>query len=891
MKRLCILLLFFSYKFSLHAQVIEWQNTIGGSDDDRLYSIQQTVDGGYILCGQSKSNISGDKTENSIGAYDYWIVKTDSSGVIQWQNTIGGNFTEIPTSIEQTADGGFILGGYSNSMISGDKTENCIGLLDYWIIKTDALGNIQWQNTIGGNEDDYLNSIKQTTDGGYILAGYSMSNISGDKTENCIGIWDYWIIKTDTAGIIQWQNTIGGNLEDKLASIEQTSDGGYILVGYSNSNISGDKTENCYGGEDYWMVKTDSSGDIQWQNTIGGNDADILVSMQQTSDGGFILGGYSRSNISGDKIENCIGQFDYWIVKTDALGNIQWQNTIGGNQYDQLTSIEQTNDGGYILGGQSYSDISGDKSENSNGVWDYWIVKTDISGAVQWQNTFGGSDDDYRGAIQLTANGSFILGGYSWSNISGDKTENSNGQEDFWLIKVTDQYNLITGKLFIDTNNNGIQDAGELPVVNKQVIESNTSSFSFSSQIGNYYISVLGSGNFSVSPSLSNYYTSLPLAYSANFTGIQQTDSLNDFAFQPTGIFNDLCVTITPGRFRAGMNASYLITYENVGTTTLSPTVIFFPDDDVSFISASPNASTVTIDSMVWNFGPLAPFQVGSILVTVNVNATTPIGTSINSGAQIEPIAGDADTSCNYSSWEVFTVGSYDPNDILVNEDTLFTNQFPNPPFLEYIIRFQNTGNDTAFTVNILNPIDTNLLELSSIEYVASSHPVNLSWIPWERNMQFKFDNILLPDSNINEPASHGFVRYRIKPKSSVVLGDSITNFAAIYFDFNAPVITNTAITEVVLYTGLPMVAAHTNELRLFPNPTTGIVTIQSNLMSPGCSLLRVTDISGRTVRLIRPELSPQTLTLDVSDLLGGIYFVEWQSDDRVSRTKFIIEH
>jgi len=185
-------------------------------------------------------------------------------------------------------------------------------------------------------------------------------------------------VKTESFGNVQWQNTFGGTDADLLFSIQQAADGGYILGGFSRSNISGDKTENCLGGQfygDYWMVKTDEQGNIEWQNTIGGSDDDMLYSIQQTADVGYILSGHSRSNISGDKTENCNGNMDYWIVKTDTAGNIQWQNTIGGNDWDELRSIKQTVDGGYILGGYSYSNISGDKTENSNGNDDYWIVK------------------------------------------------------------------------------------------------------------------------------------------------------------------------------------------------------------------------------------------------------------------------------------------------------------------------------------------------------------------------------------------------------------------------------------------------------------------------------------------------------------------------------------
>lgn len=425
----------FSHSFSQTAPTIQWQNTIGGSGIDRLYSIQQTNDGGYILGGFSDSPISGDKTESTKGGRDYWIVKTDTTGNLQWQNTIGGNNDDWLYSIHQTTDGGYILGGFSWSGISGDKSENNIGYQDYWIVKTDSAGNIQWENTIGGNGLDELNYIQQTNDGGFILGGKSDSNISGDKTENSDGSTDYWIVKTDTLGTIQWQKTFGGIGRDELICIQQTNDGGYILGGYSDSDISVDKTENCIGGWDYWIVKIDASGNIQWQNTIGGSALDFFQSIHQTSDGGYILGGYSYSPISGDKTENN-KHVDYWIIKTDGSGNIQWQNTIGGNGADNLYSIRQTTDGGYILGGLSNSNISGDKTENCIGLPDYWIVKTDSTGNIQWQNTIGGSDDDWPYCILQVADGGYLLGGWSKSDISGDKTENTNGSADYWIIKL-----------------------------------------------------------------------------------------------------------------------------------------------------------------------------------------------------------------------------------------------------------------------------------------------------------------------------------------------------------------------------------------------------------------------------------------------------------------------
>ncbi len=860
------------YSSTVFSQVIEWQNTIGGSDREEVFEVQQTSDGGYIIGGMSSSNISGDKTENSQGGYDYWIVKTDSIGSILWQNTIGGNSNDRLNSIQQTTDGGYILGGYSLSGISGDKTENSISW-DYWIVKTDSTGIIEWENTIGGDSVDYLYSIRQTADGGYILGGSSNSAISGDKTENSLGA-DYWIVKTDPMGQIQWQNSIGGNSNEDFRIINQTSDGGYILGGYSTSSISGDKTENSFGGYDYWIVKTDANGNIQWQNTIGGSSQDYLYSIQQTTDGGFILGGTSNSTISGDKTENNKGLYDFWIVKTDSIGNIQWQKTIGGNDWDRLFSIQQTVDEGFILGGFSGSNISGDKTENCLGWEDYWIVKTDSIGSIQWQNTLGGEWTDYLRSVKQTNDGGFILGGYSESDLGIDKTEINQGFVDFWIIKILDRYNLILGNLFADLNSNGIQDNNEPALSGQKIIDQTTGRFTFTDQNGFYSLTVLDSGTYTVAPQPLLWYSPIPGTQAASFTGILQTDSLNDFAFQPQGIFEDVCVTITPmGTFRSGFFAYYMISYGNYGTTTVAPTVIFYPSNIVSFQSATITPGQIFPDSVLWNLPTLTPYQTGSIIIAVYINPGLPLGTLINSSAHIEPYATDDNQSCNNSNWVVYTIASFDPNDILVNEDTLTTTQLSNTPWLEYIIRFQNTGNDTAFTVKILNPIDTNKLNLSTIEFVNASHPVNLNWINYQGNMEFKFENILLPDSNTNEPLSHGFVRYRIQPKTNLSAGDSITNFAAIYFDFNEPVITNTAKTIIILPTGIASVSPTQGELHVYPNPTENAISITGIQLENGKAQLRLTDIYGKLI--LAKTITTSTATLETDHLSTGIYLIQ----------------
>src|SRR5690606_20801766 len=277
---------------------------------------------------------------------------------------------------------------------------------------------------------EYLASINLTNDEGSIIGGSSSSNISGEKNENSNGGIDIWIIKIDSQGEIQWQNTIGGSGEDNLflnGKIIQTTDGGYFLGCTSNSNISGDKTENSKGFNDFWVLKLNAAGDIEWQKTIGGSGQDFLFSLLQTNDNGFVIGGSSTSNISGDKTEDSQGSNDYWVLKINETGMIEWQNTIGGSETEILQDIRETSDGGYIVGGSSYSGISGDKTEASNGGADYWIVKLNQIGIIDWQKTFGGSDEEILRNILQTDDEGYIISGESNSNISGDKTENSNG--------------------------------------------------------------------------------------------------------------------------------------------------------------------------------------------------------------------------------------------------------------------------------------------------------------------------------------------------------------------------------------------------------------------------------------------------------------------------------
>ena len=784
---LFILNLTFTY---LSAQpIIEWQKCLGGLQSENGYSVVPTSDGGYFITGVSNSN-NGDLTGNN-GSLDYWVIKTDGFGNIQWQKNLGGSLQDWGFSGQQTIDGGFIIAGSTASM-DGDVTLNH-GNLDVWVLKLDSSGNIQWQKSYGGSGTDRAYKILQIPDGNYIFCGQTSSN-DGDIS-GMIGGWDFLLMKIDTAGNIIWQKCLGGTGTETARAIELTSDGGYVVAGYSTSNDY-DVTGN-HGNNDYWVVKLDSAANILWQKSIGGSADDYAYGVKQTINNEYIIIGYSGSN-DGNVTGNHGGN-DYWVVKLDSIGNIQWEKSLGGSDFnDYAYTVDLDEDGGFIIGGRTNSNDGDVVGHHGGSGADVWVLKLDQNGIVQWKKCFGGSYSDVAEAIYVAPGGDIIFVGQTISN-DGDVSGN-HGTGDTWLVKLTGKYNNISGELFVDLNNDLLHNSNEEGIANTKIMEINSGRFTFSKQDGIYNLTIIDTGSFEVSPSSIPNFSTIPPQHSAYFSTYYLNDSLNNFAFQslPT---NNLCISLTPiTPIRPGFNTTFNISYNNAGTTTLSPTIIFFKDTFLTYVSSSVLPVSIAGDSIVWNLPAISPFQQSNITLTLNVNSSTAIGTQVFCHARIEPIAGDVNPECNFTDrLQLFVTGSYDPNEILVSRGKLFTNEIMNPPYLDYVINFQNTGNDTAFTVKLINQLPLTL-DASTVELVTLSHPADIQYNPQNRNLEFLFENILLPDSVINEPESHGFVHYKVKPLSTLTQGDTIKNSASIYFDFNAPIVTNTAKTTIENY-------------------------------------------------------------------------------------------
>lgn len=396
---------------NLHAQApeIEWTSTYGGSGSEGGGEMIENTDGDYFFACTSSSNPSEQRTAPKKGYRDIWVVKTKPDGTKVWDKSYGSGDITL-TAMVATSDGGFIAGGNTPSAgIGYDKTDTARGKMDIWIIKVDRNGTKVWDKTLGGSLDDFLGTIIVAPDGNILVAINTSSLISGDKTAIGFGKTDCWVVKLNGSGQKIWDKTYGGSgFEDFYTGLVD-NEGNYLFGGISTSPISGTKTDSSRGGNDGWLVKTDANGNKIWDKTLGGDETDYIQCMAMSNNGEYILGIISTSDISGDKLSDGYGANDCWLLKINKSGGISWQKSIGGSGGDNILSIQIDKDNGMCLGFQSNSGISGDKTSPFVGPSsDIWIVKTDANGVIEWQSSY-----EYAGlsTAKLTADGSYVITG------------------------------------------------------------------------------------------------------------------------------------------------------------------------------------------------------------------------------------------------------------------------------------------------------------------------------------------------------------------------------------------------------------------------------------------------------------------------------------------------
>lgn len=409
---------------------VEFIKTFGGSKNDSAKSVVKTPDSGYAVFGFTQSN-DGDITNKPDELFDYWLLKFDTSDNLQWQKTYGGSNNDKGSEIINTNDGGFALFGFNESN-DGDATENA-GSRDFWILKLDASGNISWQKSYGFSGADDGMSLIQTNDSGFLLTGVldvsasgGLGNSKSFAKKHAGG--DYWAIKLDATGDKMWSKFYGGSFTDTPNDVIQTNDNGYIIVGGSDSNDV-DITNNK-GSYDFWVIKISETGTLVWEKSFGGSEIDEAMAITKTNDGNFIIVGDTRSDDFDVSKNN--GVADLWIIKISPSGDLLWEKTLGGINFDAARSISQTQDNGYIISGNSRS--SDNDLTKNNGQNDAWVLKIDENVNLKWQKTVGGSNIDFAfSAIELNDKSIIVAGETSSNDL--DIPENK-GFTDLLIFKI-----------------------------------------------------------------------------------------------------------------------------------------------------------------------------------------------------------------------------------------------------------------------------------------------------------------------------------------------------------------------------------------------------------------------------------------------------------------------
>lgn len=411
---------------------VEWIKTFGGSGEDIGQAIIQTSDGGYAILGFSNS-IDGDLQGKLLEVNDYWLLKLDVDGNVQWSKTYGGSKDDRGQSLVQTTDGGYALTGYAMSD-DGDASLNQ-GFHDNWLLKLNAIGEIEWEKSYGFSGHDHSYDLLQTEDGGFFFTGFlDITSARADgytekgNTLTRHGVGEFWGTKIDPLGDVEWRGYFGGTNNDRSHAVVRSEDGGFVMAGFSESDDF--DISNPGGSYDFWLVKVDNTGTMAWERSFGGTGIEISYDIDNTLDGGYVVVGNTFST-DGD-VTDSKGESDFWLLKVDGFGNLIWERTYGGSQFDAAQAVVSSKDGGYYVVGNSKSsdgDVSFNKGEN-----DIWIIKTDDKGRLLWQSSFGGSHIDFGYDEVECEDGSVLLIGESQS-VDFQGLE-SKGKSDLVLIKL-----------------------------------------------------------------------------------------------------------------------------------------------------------------------------------------------------------------------------------------------------------------------------------------------------------------------------------------------------------------------------------------------------------------------------------------------------------------------
>jgi PKD repeat protein len=874
--------------FSQAPPLFGWQKCLGGSSVDAAQKIISCTNGELLVIGNTQS-VNGDVTTNH-GSRDYWMSRLDASGQLLWGKTYGGTGSDIATSACELADGKIIISGYSSSN-NGDVSGNH-GNFDVWVVKTDAAGNMIWQKTFGGTNNDFAESITPTADGGFVLGGSSYST-NGNVTGNH-GDQDFWIVKTDSMGNIQWQKSIGGSAFEQCFSVLLLEDGSYLACGVSSSS-NGDVSSN-HGMNDCMIAHLDVNGTLLWTGLYGGSVNESAFHCVQNVAGDLVITGYTNSS-DGDVTSNR-GSSDVWLLGLDINGVLLFSKTFGGTNSDIGYSVDQ-NDGGYLIASSTFS--TDQDIQMNHGGEDVLLIQTDLAGNKIWTRTYGGSAHDHPASYTGNYNVGFTLAGYTYSN-NGDVFGN-HGSSDIWLCKLAclapvmsftnpvDSFCMNTSSTFSNGSVNAslyqwrVNGMATLPVQNL--------TYSFDSA-GSFQVELTGStcmmtdtfAKTLVSSPIPNPVVTTSANLICNNDSVLLTSTAADNYSWSSGAVTQSVWISTAGNYSVnvttagcqGASAPVTITSHVIPTFSLGNDTVFCSGSNFwitapagytsyswqdgspyrSFIATLPGTYTLTVSDGVCDFT--------ESIVVDTLNCSLPVANF--TAARLDICENESvdfsDLSMNATSWQWSFPGG-----------TPSTSNQRNPSGIVYSIPGQYdvnliisnaTGSNANFRQNFITvnpaPVKPSITATGTI-LISSQQAFSYQWFR---------DSIA-----VNGATSQAYIatqsgHYTVR----------ITTSAGC---------SSTSDPMYIGVTGISQVSSSENFFQVFPNPATGNVSLSFHHANTESYRLDILDIAGHLVYTSRIEANNKTPhLLSLGYLPAGFYMIHASSstDSFVSRLQLI---
>lgn len=798
---------------------INWQKALGGSGKDVAFSYAYNATDGSVVIAAYTESTNGDIT-GSRGSGDVWIAKLSSTGALLWQKILGGSSRETPLNIINTNDGNYLLSAETLSANS-DVTGNHGGS-DIWLVKMDPAGTILWKRCYGGsnnetgtNGDGFGSSLLEPSPGNYLFSANTSSN-NGDVSNYNGGYSDSWLVETDISGNILWQKCIGGDGVDISRKLKMTPNGTAILLSQAaSSNLPNYHPSNGTASNfDVLITSVNSSGVQQKQSCFGSsysespydltvlNDSEYVFLAKVIGDGGDVTGTSTNTNISKD----------IWMVKT-TIDAIKWKKSFGGSRDEQpaewIGNVVSSSDLYPVAGGDfvftaitSSNDGNVIRSHPYGSIYDYdvWLVSMDSLGNIKTQNTIGEGKNEWNGAagyFNRTENSFYFIGSSESYNNNLLATGGTAAIPDIMIYKFYVS-NLLKGSVFLDYDNDHIQDSNEPYVNNANISITKTGTIlNLLSKNGRYEAS-LDSGKYSINCTPpSPYFTTYPINKKDTFNFFFRTDTIN-FALFPLPGKRDLGITITPLRtIMPDSTAELQVNYFNQGTDTVAAgTVLFKKDSRTVFVTTLPVPDNTSGDTLRWNFTNLKPFDQGQIKITIKANAALTTADSLKHFAQISPFATDLTRRDNSDTLYQPTLTIEPSIDKTENHGKyILASQVADSDYIKYTIRFMNTGSAIVNDVVIKDTLDVSKLDVSSLQMITASHDYSLV-IHNGNELQWTFTNTALASPLTNPAASRGYISFKVRIKKTLPASSQIMNTGYVQFDTGTPVATNQVITE-----------------------------------------------------------------------------------------------